>query len=108
MGTHDFSAFCSAGSSVEDRVRTITACGMRREGERVTFFVEGDGFLYNMVRIMVGTVLEIAAGIKAPAASHRSSKAATARWPALPHPAWGLYLDQVFYDNERLEQRTER
>lgn len=107
LGTHDFSAFCSAGSSVEDHVRTITACGMYREGEEVTFFVEGDGFLYNMVRIMVGTVLEIAAGIKAPdcipeilSGRDRSAAGFTA-------PAWGLYLDKVFYDSERLNQQLE-
>ena len=107
VGTHDFSAFCSAGSSVEDRVRTITACGMRREGERVTFFVEGDGFLYNMVRIMVGTVLEIAAGIKAPGCIPQIIESRDRAMAGFTAPAWGLYLDQVFYDNERLEQRTE-
>ena len=100
LGTHDFSAFCAANSSVEDHVRTITACGMTRQGERVTFFVEGDGFLYNMVRIMVGTVLEIAAGSmeqdaipRILAGKDRSAAGATA-------PAWGLYLDKVFYDSD--------
>ena len=98
VGTHDFSSFCAANSSVEDHVRTITACGMQRRGEQVTFYVEGDGFLYNMVRIMVGTVLEIAAGQRAPdsipqilQAKDRAAAGATA-------PAWGLYLDRVFYD----------
>ena len=88
-------------------MRTITACGMQREGERVTFFVEGDGFLYNMVRIMVGTVLEIAAGIKAPGCIPQIIESRDRAMAGFTAPAWGLYLDQVFYDNERLEQRTE-
>ena len=66
VGTHDFSAFCSAGSSVEDRVRTITACGMRREGERVTFFVEGDGFFVQHGADHGWDGAGDAAGIKAP------------------------------------------
>ena len=96
-GTHDFTAFCSAGSAVEDRVRTVRRCGVSRQGDLVTFTVEADGFLYNMVRIMVGTLLDMDAG-RIP-------------WDALPAillsrdrdragataPACGLYLDEVFY-----------
>ena len=106
IGTHDFSSLCSAGSSVEDHVRTVTACGMVREGDRVTFYVEGDGFLYNMVRIMVGTILEIAAGSKPqgciPQILERRDRAAA----GFTAPAWGLYLDRVFYEqlpDERME-----
>lgn len=55
-------AFCSAGSAVEDRVRTVRRCGVSRQGDLVTFTVEADGFLYNMVRIMVGTLLDMDAG----------------------------------------------
>ena len=107
IGTHDFSSFCAANSSVEDHVRTITNCGMTRNGDLVTFFVEGDGFLYNMVRIMVGTILEIAAGTKPEGCipqileqKDRSVAGATA-------PAWGLYLDQVFYDWHKPENESE-
>ena len=106
IGTHDFSSFCSAGSSVEDHVRTVTACGMVREGDRVTFYVEGDGFLYNMVRIMVGTILEIAAGSKPqgciPQILEQRDRAAA----GFTAPAWGLYLDRVFYEqlpDDRME-----
>ena len=80
---------------------------MTRQGEQVTFFVEGDGFLYNMVRIMVGTVLEIAAGSmeqdaipRILAGKDRSAAGATA-------PAWGLYLDKVFYDSEVQDAQEE-
>lgn len=59
IGTHDFAAFCAAGSIVKDTVRTIKDFSVKREGDLVTFSVTGDGFLYNMVRIMVGTLLYI-------------------------------------------------
>ncbi len=59
IGTHDFKAFCSAGSTVEDTVRTVKSFSVTRDGEEVIFTVEADGFLYNMVRIMVGSLIEI-------------------------------------------------
>jgi tRNA pseudouridine38-40 synthase len=99
MGTHDFASFCAAGSSVKDTVRTVSRCGVARDGELVTFSVEADGFLYNMVRIMVGTLLEIAAGKRTddciPAvieARSRNAAGATA-------PACGLILSKVFYND---------
>lgn len=100
VGRYDFSAFCSAGGSVEDRVRTIYSFQVARRGELVEFSVIGDGFLYNMVRIMVGTLLDMARG-KLPCApeavqsvllsKNRSRAGATA-------PAHGLYLDKVYYE----------
>lgn len=97
LGTHDFAGFCAAGSSVQDTVRTVRACSVTREGDLVTFAVEADGFLYNMVRIMVGTLLDMAAGRLgfdsipiALAAKDRSAAGPTA-------PAHGLILDEVFY-----------
>ena len=80
---------------------------VERVGDLVTFTVAADGFLYNMVRIMVGTVLEIAAGIKAPGCIPQIIESRDRAMAGFTAPAWGLYLDQVFYDNERLEQRTE-
>lgn len=102
IGTHDFAAFCAAGSSVEDTVRTVSHAAVRREGELVIFSVEADGFLYNMVRIMVGTLLDMAAeklsyeAIPAILASKDRARA------GVTAPACGLYLEKVFYnDNER-------
>lgn len=51
-----------AGSKIEDMTRTIYAASVRREGDLVLFTVEGDGFLYNMVRIMAGTLIDISRG----------------------------------------------
>ena len=98
LGEHDFSAFCLAGGSVKDKVRTITEASVRREGDLVVFSVAGSGFLYNMVRIMVGTLLEIAQGKIAPdalsgiiASGDRNAAGATAK-------PQGLYLSEVYYD----------
>lgn len=62
IGTHDFTSFRAAGSDVPDSVRTVYEASVRREGETVIFSVRADGFLYNMVRIMVGTLVDIARG----------------------------------------------
>lgn len=97
-GTHDFAAFCAAGSSVKDTVRTVRRSEVYREGDLVTFLVEADGFLYNMVRIMAGTLLDIADGKRPPdgiPAALSSGKRSAAGRTA---PAYGLILDRVFYD----------
>ncbi len=100
LGTHDFAAFCASGSSVEDTVRTVSHAAVRREGDLVIFSVAADGFLYNMVRIMVGTLLDISTGrIAADAipailtSCDRAQAGATA-------PACGLYLQEVYYKEE--------
>ena len=99
LGEHDFSAYMAQGSSVKDTVRTIYSASLRRTGEgEVTFSIKGNGFLYNMVRIITGTLLEVAAGkLKAddiPAITdsldrHRAGFTA---------PADGLYLNKVEYE----------
>lgn len=63
LGTHDFRAFCSAGADAESTVRTITGISVERDGGHVIIRVSGDGFLYNMVRIMVGTLLYVNYGM---------------------------------------------
>ncbi|MBE6904076.1 MAG: tRNA pseudouridine(38-40) synthase TruA [Ruminococcaceae bacterium] len=62
IGEHDFRAFMAQGSDVTDTVRTIYSSKVIRNGDIVEFYVEGNGFLYNMVRIMAGTLLYINEG----------------------------------------------
>ena len=64
LGTHDFTSFCSTGSSVEDKVRTIYEAhvAVNEGGDELLFTFRGDGFLYKMIRIMVGTLLKIGNG----------------------------------------------
>lgn len=62
VGRHDFAAFCAAGSSVSSTERTIFDCHVEREGDVVKILVTGDGFLYNMVRIIAGTLMAVGLG----------------------------------------------
>lgn len=98
VGEHDFKAFCSTACEKENTVRNIKYFKVHREGEFVVFNVLGDGFLYNMVRIMVGTLLFINDGkIKADAIPDiiRSKDRKKAGKTVPPQ---GLYLNKVFYD----------
>ena len=103
VGTHDFLALCAAGSSAAahgDTVRTITDCRVTRRGDEVDIEVTADGYLYNMVRILAGTLCEAGAGRLDPAeipailASRDRSRAG----PTLP--AKGLFLTKVDYGRE--------
>ncbi len=97
VGTHDFSAFTAAGSDVADRVRTVFDCRVTREGELVSVRVAGNGFLYNMVRIMVGTLIEVSAGRLAPEAIDDVIASRERSRAGFTAPACGLYLDRVLY-----------
>lgn len=104
LGTHDFTSFCASGSSVEDKVRTIYEAKMTIANEdEIIFTFRGDGFLYKMIRIIVGTLLKIGNG-RLPADCIPEIIAAKDRNQAGPtaHPE-GLYLVHVGYeatDNE--------
>ena len=62
VGEHDFASFCSAGSQVESTIRTIESLEVTQNGDEIDVIVQGNGFLYNMVRIIVGTLLEAGEG----------------------------------------------
>lgn len=98
VGTHDFAAFCAAGSSVVDTVRTVAECHVERDGDMIVFSVRADGFLYNMVRIMVGTLLDIAFGKRTPDDVRRAIACKDRTLAGATAPAKGLCLQQVFYD----------
>ncbi|MEK5233871.1 tRNA pseudouridine(38-40) synthase TruA [Lysinibacillus sp. FSL K6-0232] len=97
IGTHDFSCFCAANTSVKDKVRTVTALQFEWHGEELHMVIEGNGFLYNMVRIIAGTLWEVGIGRRAIdnvalviASKDRNQAGKTA-------PPHGLYLEKVFY-----------
>ena len=96
-GYYDFSAFCSSGSSVEDTRRTIFQASVKRNGDFVEFLVSGDGFLYNMVRIMTGTLLEISRGDIPSDSIPEIIASCDRRRAGVTAPPWGLYLNRVFY-----------
>ena len=99
VGSHDFTSFCTLDKREKgDFTRTVKYFRVERDGYLVTFTVAADGFLYNMVRIMVGTLLAIGQGRK-PYGSLAGIIEAESRKAAGPTaPACGLYLNKVFYD----------
>lgn len=97
VGRHDFSAFCSAGGSVEDKVRTVSELSVSRCGDMVYIDIEADGFLYNMVRIIVGTLLDINRGRIAPGELARVLESCDRSCAGFTAPPDGLYLEIVRY-----------
>lgn len=97
IGEHDFKAFKASGTSSKSSVRKILDGSVRKEGERVIIEVTGTGFLYNMVRIISGTLLDVGLGKIKPEdiPSIIESKDRTKAGKTLP--AYGLYLLQVNY-----------
>ena len=97
-GTHDFGGFMSKGSKIkEDTVRTVKYFDVAREDELVTIRVCADGFLYNMVRIMVGTYALAAAGKLKQGDIARIISLRDRSLAGDTAPAHGLYLNKVFY-----------
>ena len=100
VGTHDFLALCASGSSVAahgDTVRTITRCDVTREGEIFTITVTADGYLYNMVRILAGTILQAGLGKLDPAQVPAILQSRDRRRAGPTLPANGLCLADVQY-----------
>lgn len=101
VGTHDFASHQAAGSTVEETIRTVRRTEVERRGEMVLFTVEADGFLYNMVRIMVGTLLGLQAGSLEAGSIPAILESGSRERAGATAPACGLYLDHVFYPHEK-------
>ncbi len=108
LGTHDFIGFCSSGGKMHDTIRTIYDCGVTRSGDLVEFRVTGSGFLYNMVRIMVGTLRPAGPSrfqegdIARIVASRDRKRAGITVGPS------GLYLNRVIYGIEEYRKKKKR
>lgn len=99
VGAHDFKAFAASGSVVKDTVRTIWRAEVTRQGHDVQLIVEGNGFLYNMVRIIAGTLRDIGSGKLAPGALRRAIETGDRLDLGVTAPAHGLTLMKVFYQD---------
>lgn len=99
-GTHDFAAFAASGSVATSTVRTIYRAQVTRSGETVTLTVMGDGFLYNMVRIIAGTLMEVGTGKRAPGAIARAIATGDRLALGQTAPAKGLTLMRVLYGGD--------
>lgn len=99
VGTHDFAAFCSAGSSVKTTVRTIYEAFVQKEAPFITFKVTGNGFLYNMVRIMAGTLIEVGIGKKKPSDIKEIILSKNRNLAGKTAPPQGLTLVDIDYED---------
>ena len=97
IGTHDFAAFAASGSVVKDTVRTIYSASLARRGDELELLVEGSGFLYNMVRIIAGTLISVGAGRLEEGAFARAIQSGTRLDLGVTAPAHGLTLMEVYY-----------
>ncbi len=104
IGEHDFKAFCCTDCDKENTVRRIDRFDVRREGELVIFTVSGNGFLYNMVRIMVGTLLFINEGKLPENAIPQILQSLDRTKAGRTVPPQGLYLNKVFYPSISKEE----
>lgn len=102
VGEHDFKSFCSADTQVESTVRTIYDLTVEQNGEDITIRVRGNGFLYNMVRIIAGTLLEVGKGKIEPNEMVRILEAKDRQTAGPTAPAHGLTLTQYEFLEDRL------
>ena len=100
IGEHDFHAFCASATAVSDFVRTIYSIKIIKPEENpelLDFFVEGNGFLYNMVRIIVGTLIDVGRGKMTVESVEEALKSGDRQKAGVTMPAKGLYLFSVKY-----------
>ena len=97
IGTHDFRAFMSPGSSIKTTVRTIKDLHIESEGDHIKIFITADGFLYNMVRIIVGTLLKVGNNKLEPEAIKSIIEEGNRKRAGMCVPPNGLILEKVFY-----------
>lgn len=97
VGEHDFTSFCSAGSQVVDKVRNIYSLDVTCEGRLITIRVTGNGFLYNMVRIIAGTLLRVGEGKIKPSEIPAIIEGKDRNLAGPTAPAKGLALVEIKY-----------
>ena len=109
VGTHDFKSFCSVNTAVEDTVRTIYDCCVERERDIIAIRVTGSGFLYNMVRIIAGTLLEVGMGRMKPEQIPQILNARNRAAAGPTAPAHGLTMLGIEYSGVcAAEQKCEK
>lgn len=102
VGEHDFASFCSAGSQAETTVRTIYALDVEKSGEEIVIRVTGSGFLYHMVRIIAGTLMEAGCGRMEPERIKEILEARDRAAAGPTAPACGLILAEIVYGEDEI------
>ena len=106
IGTHDFIAFCAAGGQAKTSVRTIDFFDVQRQDTEVTLRVHGNGFLYNMVRIIAGTLIDVGHGRLPEDCIARALESKNRLDLGVTAPACGLELTRVEYDFDRRQDNA--
>ena len=99
-GEHDFKSFCQTGAQVESTVRTIYLAEVKQEGTDIVIRICGNGFLYNMVRIIAGTLMEVGQGKRKPEMMEQILSACDREKAGPTAPAHGLMLIKYEYPDE--------
>lgn len=97
LGKHDFASFCNVRTNVEDTVRTIYELDILENGDEITIRIRGNGFLYNMVRIIVGTLLRVGRGFYTPKQVKDILEAKDRQAAGVTAPPHGLILIGIEY-----------
>ena len=97
VGTHDFYGFSSSGRTVTDTVRTVKECFVEKNGDIVSLKITADGFLYNMVRIIVGTAVAVSDGKISPFDMEEILLSKKRERAGITAPPQGLFLEKVIY-----------
>lgn len=98
VGEHDFASFCNVRTNVEDTVRRIDSLDVERNGDEITIRIKGNGFLYNMVRIIVGTLLRVGRAFYTPEQVKDILEARDRQAAGVTAPPHGLILVGIEYE----------
>lgn len=97
LGTHDFSSFCSSNGSAISKVRTINSLEINENSDEIVLTINGDGFLYNMVRIIVGTLVFVGLEKLKPEDIKEIILKKDRKYAGITSEPQGLFLDKIFY-----------
>ncbi len=100
IGEHDFYGFSSSGRTVENTVRTVSDCKVYKDNDLVKLEITANGFLYNMVRIISGTAVEVGIGRLKPDCADEVFNTKLREKAGITAPPNGLFLERVYYNAE--------
>lgn len=100
IGEHDFAAFAAAGSVAQKTRRRVHRLALFQQGPCIRLCIHGNAFLYNMVRIIAGTLIDVGRGLVAPGAVRRALESGSRLDLGITAPAQGLTLERVFYGDD--------
>ena len=100
IGEHDFKTFCSVHTGVKTTVRRIDSLDVEKKGERIKIRISGNGFLYNMVRIIAGTLLQVGRGFYTPEDVRGILETKDRESAGVTAPPHGLMLMRIEYEKD--------